>query len=94
MRNSTLPFLIHALALEIKVRRKELGLSQEDLAGRMQIDRPYISLIEVGRKQPTLSVLFRIAVGLDLTLSELMARVELRYAQQPDVGSLPGGNLP
>lgn len=94
MRNSTLPFLIDALALEIKVRRKELGLSQEDLAGRMQIDRPYISLIEVGRKQPTLSVLFRIAMGLDLTLSELMARVELRYAQQPDGGSLPGGKLP
>lgn len=94
MRNSTLPFLIHALALEIKVRRKELGLSQEDLAGRMQIDRPYISLIEVGRKQPTLSVLFRIAVGLDLSLSELMARVELRYTQQPDGGSLPGGKLP
>lgn len=92
MRDSTLPLLIHALALEIKVRRKELGLSQEDLAGRMQIDRPYISLIEVGRKQPTLSVLFRIAMGLDLSLAELMARVESRYAQQPDPESRLGGD--
>lgn len=84
MRPSTLPLLIKALALEIKVRRLELGLSQEDLAGRMEIDRPYISLIEVGRKQPTLSVLYRLAAGLDLSLSELMARVESRYQHMPD----------
>lgn len=84
MRPSTLPLLIKALALEIKVRRLELGLSQEDLAGRMEIDRPYISLIEVGRKQPTLSVLYKLAAGLDLSLSELMARVESRYKHMPD----------
>ena len=84
MRDSTLPLLMQSLALEIKVRRKELGLSQEELAGRMQIDRPYISLIEVGRKQPTLSVLYKIARGLDLSLSDLMARVERRYVLMPD----------
>ncbi len=87
MRPSTLPQLIQALALEIKVRRQELGLTQEDLAGRMEIDRPYVSLIEVGRKQPTLSVLYKLARGLDLSLAELMARVERRYAQQPDGGT-------
>lgn len=89
MRPSTLPLLMHALALEIKVRREELGLSQEDLAGRMEIDRPYVSLIEVARKQPTLSVLYRLAQGLDLSLAELMARVERRYEQMPDVPSAP-----
>ena len=54
------------------MRRDELGLTQEDLAGRMQMDRPYISMIEVARKQPTLSVLFRLAQGLDLSLSVLI----------------------
>ena len=83
MRQSTLPLLIQSLALEIKVRRKELGLSQEELAGRMQIDRPYISLIEICRKQPTLSVLYRLSVGLDLSLAELMGRVERRYRSMP-----------
>ncbi len=88
MRQSTLPLLMQALALEIKVRRKELGLSQEDLAGRMQIDRPYISLIEVGRKQPTLSVLYRLAMGLDISLSDLMARIEQRYERMPQTESV------
>ncbi len=42
MRPSKNPYLIEALALalEVKVRRDELGLSQEDLAGRMQMDSP------------------------------------------------------
>lgn len=81
MRPSKNPELIEALALEVKVRRDELGLTQEDLAGRMQIDRPYISMIEVARKQPTLSVLYRLALGLDLSLAALSDRVEKRYAR-------------
>ena len=81
MRPSKNPDLMEALALEVKVRRDELGLTQEDLAGRMQMDRPYISMIEVARKQPTLSVLFRLAQGLDLSLSVLIERVEKRYSR-------------
>jgi len=80
MRPSGNPELINALALEIKARRQELGYSQEDLAGHCELDRPYISLLEVGRKQPTLSVLHRLALGLNLTLEELSRRIERRYA--------------
>lgn len=70
---------MEALALEVKIRRTELELSQEDLAGLAEIDRPYISMIEVARKQPTISVLYRLATGLDFTLAELSDRVERRY---------------
>ena len=79
MRPSKNQPLINALATEIKLRRQALGFSQEDLAGHCQLDRPYISLIEVGRKQPTLSVLLRLAEGLQYTLSEFMAAVQERY---------------
>jgi transcriptional regulator with XRE-family HTH domain len=79
MRPSKNEKLMEALALEIKTRRRELDLTQEDLAGRMDLDRPYLSLIEVGKKQPTLSVLLRIANGLDLTLGAFMTKVERRY---------------
>ena len=67
------------MATEIKLRRRELGISQEDLAGCCQLDRPYISLIEVGRKQPTLSVLLRLAEGLQYPLADFMGRVQQRY---------------
>lgn len=79
MRPSRNQSLIAALGVEVKVRRLEIGLSQEDVAGRCDLDRPYITMIESGRKQPTISVMYRLALALDLTLAELSARVEARY---------------
>jgi transcriptional regulator with XRE-family HTH domain len=81
MRPSRNPKLIDALAVEIKARRQELALTQEDLAGRCDLDRPFISLIEVGKKQPTISVLYRLASALELSLAEFAGRVESRYRQ-------------
>lgn len=80
MRPSKNQLLINALATEIKLRRHVLGFSQEDLAVHCQLDRPYISLNEVGRKQPTLSVLLRLADGLQYSLSDFMSLVQARYA--------------
>jgi transcriptional regulator with XRE-family HTH domain len=79
MRPSRNQTLIDALAIEVKTRRQELALTQEDLAGRCDIDRPFISLIEVGRKQPTISVLYKIAGALELTFGEFCHRIETRY---------------
>ncbi len=56
-----------------------LKMSQEDLAGKCDLDRPYISLIEVARKQPTISVLLKLSQGLDYELPEMMQRVLDRY---------------
>jgi transcriptional regulator with XRE-family HTH domain len=78
MRASRIPDLVEALGAEVAERRLELGFTQQDLASFSGLDRPYISLLEKGRKQPTLSVLFRLAVGLGLTLEELAGRVERR----------------
>lgn len=85
MRPSKNQLLISALATEIKLRRRELGYSQEDLAGNYQLDRPYISLIEVGRKQPTLSVLLRLAEGLQYPLGDFMGRVQQRYQLEQSI---------
>ena len=82
MRPSRNPELINAMAVEIKARRQELGYSQEDLAGHCELDRPYISLMEVGRKQPTISVLLMVARGLGLSLAEFTDRVERRYVKE------------
>lgn len=85
MKPSTNPRLLEALAAEIKARRLELHISQEDLASRCELDRPYLSLIEVGRKQPSLSVLWKIAAGLEWRLSDLTSRLERRYEREERV---------
>lgn len=81
MRPSKNIELMQALGVELKVRRQQLGISQEDLAGRCELDRPYITLMEVGRKQPTISVLLLLSDGLELSLGALMTRVQERYQQ-------------
>jgi transcriptional regulator with XRE-family HTH domain len=81
MRPSRNDPLVKAFAITLKARRIELGLTQEALAGAIELDRPYITLMEAGRKQPTLSALWRIAEGLGLSAAELMERVNKRYAQ-------------
>lgn len=87
MRPSRNQPLVEALAIEIKARRLELGLSQEDLAGRAEINRPYISMIEVGRKQPTISVLYLLAGALDLTFASFAQRIDDRLHRSARVSS-------
>lgn len=84
MRASTNSALIRALGVELKVCRLERGLTQEDLAARADLDRPYVTLIEAARKQPTLSVLHRLATALELPLGVFLTRVERRYLDDPE----------
>jgi transcriptional regulator with XRE-family HTH domain len=83
MRPSRNEHLIRAFSAAIKARRLDLQLTQEDLAGRIDLDRPYITLLEAGTKQPTISVLWRIAVGLEMTVAELSALVDERLTKLP-----------
>jgi len=53
-----------------------LGSLKRILAGAIELDRPYINLMEVGTKQPSLSVLWKIAGGLRMTAGEFAVRVE------------------
>ena len=85
MRPSRNDLLIRAFSAAIKSRRLEMKLTQEELAGRIEIDRPYVTLLEAGTKQPSISVLWRIAMGLELTVSELAALVDKRLVGLPKV---------
>lgn len=53
--------------------RIRLGISQEDLANQVELDRTYIGGIERGIRNPTLLVLLRLAVVLGVTPAELLA---------------------
>ena len=76
MRPSRNLSLIQAFSAVLKARRLELGMTQEELAGAVDLDRPYITMLEAGRKQPTLSVLWRIAAGLQLSAGDLATLVD------------------
>jgi len=70
--DSRLSRLKLSLARSVKLRRKELGLSQEELADLAEIDRTYASQIERGVANPSLEVLFRISRSLNVELTTLI----------------------
>ena len=58
---------------ELRVNKK---ISQEKLAEFCDLDRTYISLLERGLRQPTLTTLFKIAQALEVQPSEIVRRIE------------------
>jgi len=50
------------------VRRKKLGLTQQDIAERTGMQRPNISRVESGRLTPSLEVLIKLAGSMGLEL--------------------------
>jgi transcriptional regulator with XRE-family HTH domain len=57
---------------EIRRRRTQLGLSQEELAERCGLHRNYIGGIERGERNVALKNLLNLAYGLSTTPSELL----------------------
>ncbi|WP_323144914.1 helix-turn-helix domain-containing protein [Massilia phyllosphaerae] len=60
----------------LRAVRKEVGLTQEELALAAEIDRTFVSLIERGERQPTVRVIFRIAAALRVSPSHLILLTE------------------
>jgi len=56
---------------KIKELRKKRGLTQEDLAFAIGVDRSYMGFIERGERNPTLDKIGKIARALKVSLPEL-----------------------
>lgn len=61
---------------QLRKIREERKLSQEELALRSKLDRTYISLLERGKRRPTLNTIFALAAQLDIAPSEIVRIVE------------------
>ena len=62
----------------MRTRRK---WSQTDLALRADVDRNYISLIELGKNSPSVRMLYRLCDALDVRPSDLLKDVEKRLGR-------------
>ena len=59
----------------LRARRIELGLNQEDIAAAAGVDRTYVSLLERGQRQPTVTVLIQISRAMKLEPEHVLAQV-------------------
>ncbi|HUB73988.1 MAG TPA: helix-turn-helix transcriptional regulator [Solirubrobacteraceae bacterium] len=73
---SASPAFQTALGLAVKARRQQLGITQEGLANDTELHQRWISNVETGKRNPSYASLRRLAAGLDLTASQLIAAAE------------------
>ena len=65
-----------AFGIVLRGLRVKSGLSQESLGFAADLQRNYISLMELGHNQPTITTIFKLAIALGITPSELIKMVE------------------
>ena len=74
--NRGTPELRHALAARLRELRLEREITQERLAFLAGLHPTYISMLENGRKSPTVDALERIAQALGVRVSSIFAGAE------------------
>lgn len=60
----------------LRALRKERKLTQETLGFEAELDRTYVSLLELGESSPTLDTLVVLCKPLGLSLTELCQKIE------------------
>lgn len=78
------------LAVKVKHLRMEKGLTQEALARRAKLSVGYVARLEIGRQEPTLLTLKRLAKALDTPLMELLPEAAVFWRAEPDREAQPG----
>ncbi len=62
----------------IKELRNQLGLSQEALAFKAEIDRTYVSDVENGRRNVSVEILEKIIKSLEVSFTEFFTTKEFK----------------
>jgi len=66
----------HTFGIVLRNNRIKAGISQEKLAFGCNLDRTFISLLERGKRRPTLDTIFKLSKSLNILPSILIAEVE------------------
>jgi transcriptional regulator with XRE-family HTH domain/quercetin dioxygenase-like cupin family protein len=79
---------------QLRVRRRELGLSLRELAERLGVSPSLISQIERGRANPSVSTLYAIVGELDVSLDELLFNERRPNGPADEAGMATNGAAP
>ena len=71
-----------AFGQALRSLRTKRKCTQTELALRADVDRNYVSLIELGRNSPSVRLMFRLCDALDITPSDMLKDVERRMRVQ------------
>lgn len=78
-----------AFGTVLRAARRDAGLSQEEMAEQAGLDRTYPSLLERGRRTPTLLAIVRIAEALSIEPGTLVNMAAARLKFEANAGLTP-----
>ena len=76
--------LVNSFGTVLRQLRSAAGWTQEQLAFEAGIDRTFVGLLEGGRRQPSLSVVFALAKALGTSPEQLVRLTREVYASSVD----------
>jgi len=60
----------------LRQARLNAGMTQEELAAKVRLTREYVSLLERGKRTPTIHVFVRLTRALGLSPADMIVQVE------------------
>jgi len=69
---------LDSVGAAIREFRYRAGLSQDGLADRMDLSGSYISMLESGKRYPSIEMLIRIAIALEVQPGDILNRIAER----------------
>lgn len=66
--------------------REEAGLTQEQLGFEADLRRTYVSILELGQQQPSLTTILKIAQALNFSPGSLLDKVAEEISQKKKKG--------
>lgn len=76
MRMSDKEKILKAFGAKVREARKKKGFSQEELSFESGFDRTYISFIERGKRNPSLTTIYKIAEALKVEADSIFPSVD------------------
>ncbi len=74
------PSVAAAFGSVVRAERLKREIAQDEFALAANIDRSYFGKLERGERQPSLALILRVAAGLGMSASALLAKVERQLA--------------
>ena len=65
----------------IRELRVNAGLTQEQLGFEADLRRTFVSLLELGQQQPTITTIFKLSYALNVPASKIVELVELELEE-------------
>ncbi len=70
-----------AFGKALRFFRKKINLSQEKLSQESGLDRSYISLLERGLRQPSLTTILLLSKALNISSIDIISQVEVLLSE-------------